>query len=81
MIKEKAADPVKVKLCMMLNVLLAMEQNGEGMKVDGIYVNPPLWGEDSYNKGAGMYRTLKAADFIINNMPFRCYKRESYFNT
>jgi thiosulfate dehydrogenase len=38
-------------------------------KFDG-YINPPLWGtDDTYNTGAGMYRTLKAADFIRNSMP------------
>jgi thiosulfate dehydrogenase len=33
------------------------------------YMFPPLWGEDSYNTGAGMHRTLKAADFIYSTMP------------
>ncbi|MDN5106582.1 cytochrome C [Aliarcobacter butzleri] len=35
---------------------------------------PPLWGNDTYNKGAGMYRTLKAADFIKSNMPLGATK-------
>ncbi|MCK9256850.1 MAG: c-type cytochrome [Sulfurospirillaceae bacterium] len=51
-------------------------ENGEGEKrfdangkMDG-YITPPLWGtDDTYNTGAGMYRTLKAADFIRNSMP------------
>ena len=46
--------------------------NGEGVKNEGKangYIYPPLWGKDSYNKGAGMYRTLKATDFIKANMP------------
>ncbi len=51
-------------------------ENGEGQKrvdengkFDGYY-NPALWGtDDTYNTGAGMYRTLKAADFIRNSMP------------
>jgi len=30
---------------------------------------PPLWGEGSYNNGAGMNRVLTAASFIWTNMP------------
>ncbi len=35
-----------------------------------VYLYPPLWGNDSYNDGAGMHRTLTAAAFIKSNMPF-----------
>ncbi len=34
------------------------------------YLFPPLWGNDSFNVGAGMHRVLKAAAFIKANMPF-----------
>jgi len=30
---------------------------------------PPVWGSDSYNKGAGMYQVATAAAFIKANMP------------
>lgn len=43
--------------------------NGQGQKVDGQYMFPPLWGEDSYNWGAGMHRINTAAGFIKANMP------------
>lgn len=33
------------------------------------YAVPPLWGEDSFNDGAGMARLIEAAAFIRNNMP------------
>lgn len=36
---------------------------------EGGYIYPPLWGEDSYNDGAGMARLLTAARFIKGNMP------------
>ena len=35
-----------------------------------VYLFPPLWGDDSYNQGAGMNRLLTAAAFIRGNMPF-----------
>lgn len=43
--------------------------NGQGKQVDGNVVFPPLWGDGSYNWGAGMTRIYTAASFIQNNMP------------
>ena len=44
--------------------------NGEGMKDSrGDIVFPPLWGDESFNIGAGMARTYKAAAFVKYNMP------------
>ena len=34
------------------------------------YQYPPLWGNDTFNDGAGMNRVLTAAAFIKNNMPY-----------
>lgn len=50
-------------------------ENGQGKKNDPNdptkgYLYPPLWGPDSFNRGAGMHRVLKAAAFIKANMPF-----------
>lgn len=46
-------------------------QNGEGLKkADGTPVFPALWGDESFNIGAGMARTYKAAEFVKANMPF-----------
>ncbi|MDT3671472.1 MAG: c-type cytochrome [Aromatoleum sp.] len=33
------------------------------------YVFPPLWGDDTFNDGAGMNRLLTAARFVKHNMP------------
>ncbi|MFT9597212.1 c-type cytochrome [Mesobacillus sp.] len=41
-------------------------QNGEGK---GATVGPALWGENSFNDGAGMNRMSKIAGYIQNNMP------------
>lgn len=43
--------------------------NGEGIKNGADYVFPPVWGNASFNVGAGMARTYTAAAFIRHNMP------------
>lgn len=43
---------------------------GQGIKGGATgYVFPPLWGDDSFNDGAGMARPYTAAAFVIANMP------------
>ena len=43
---------------------------GAGLKnATGGYTFPPVWGNASFNIGAGMARTYTAAAFIKNNMP------------
>lgn len=44
--------------------------DGEGLRqADGRYIYPPLWGDASFNIGAGMARTYTAAAFVKRNMP------------
>lgn len=44
--------------------------DGEGLKDKrGNIVFPPLWGDESFNIGAGLARTYKAAQFVKYNMP------------
>src|SRR5699024_12507350 len=43
-------------------------RNGEPGDGEG-YLYPPVFGDDSYNDGAGMYRMLMAYRFILANMP------------
>jgi len=45
--------------------------NGQGVKAaDQVrYQFPPLWGSDSFNRGAGMYTVRTAAAYIKGNMP------------
>ncbi|NSL90833.1 c-type cytochrome [Chitinophaga sp. Mgbs1] len=47
-------------------------KDGEGVesKVVKGYSYPPLWGEHSYNDGAGLYRLSNFAGFVYNNMPY-----------
>ncbi|WP_341644597.1 c-type cytochrome [Thauera sp. SDU_THAU2] len=45
-------------------------ENGEGVRdAKGNMVYPPLWGDESFNIGAGMARTYTAAAFVKRNMP------------
>lgn len=45
-------------------------RDGEGlMQADGRFIYPPLWGDESFNIGAGMARTYTAAAFVKRNMP------------
>ncbi len=42
---------------------------GQGLRIAGRYVFPPVWGAQSYNWGAGMQELNQAAAFIRANMP------------
>ena len=52
------------------NCVICHGANGEGIKVNGQYAFPPLWGKESFNWGAGMHRIDTAAGFIKANMPY-----------
>ncbi|QFY44875.1 c-type cytochrome [Candidatus Methylospira mobilis] len=44
--------------------------DGQGSRqAEGRVIYPPLWGDDSFNIGAGMARTYTAAAFVLSNMP------------
>jgi thiosulfate dehydrogenase len=47
------------------------QQNGQGLfSPEGNMMFPALWGEKSFNIGAGMARLYTAAGFVKHNMPF-----------
>lgn len=51
-------------------------QDGEGLKDDaGRTVYPALWGDRSFNIGAGMARTYTAAAFVKRNMPIGFHEK------
>lgn len=52
--------------------VICHQANGQGKKYEGsnVYQYPPLWGDDSFNNGAGMNRVITAANFIKGNMPY-----------
>lgn len=54
------------------NCAVCHTPSGKGVKDPNgyTYLYPPLWGDDSFNHGAGMARVITAAQFIKANMPF-----------
>jgi thiosulfate dehydrogenase len=51
-------------------------EDGLGLKqADGRVVYPPLWGDESFNIGAGMARTYTAAAFVKRNMPIGFHEK------
>lgn len=51
-------------------------KDGEGLKnAAGQFIYPPLWGEQSFNIGAGMARTYTAAAFVKRNMPIAMHDK------
>lgn len=71
---DRAADPAKGKEVYTLSCQNCHGDDGQGYKAVAIkergpLVAPPLWGDGSYNIGAGMNRLLTATPFIHANMP------------
>jgi len=69
---NRAADPEKGKEVYTLQCQSCHGANGEGqLSLNGVsFEFPPLWGEKSYNNGAGLFRLSNFAGYIKGNMPF-----------
>ena len=62
----RRGETVYAKLC----VNCHKDGQGESKPSPGVgYTIPPLWGEASFNAGAGMAKTAYAASYIHDNMP------------
>jgi len=71
---SRAADPGRGQSIFARVCATCHNTDGSGIRrgtagTDLGYLNPPLWGPDSFNDGAGMARIIMMANFIHFNMP------------
>jgi thiosulfate dehydrogenase len=68
---DRAADPIKGKSVYAQHCQSCHMEDGQGlMKPDKTgYTYPPMWGENSYNQGAGLFRMSRFAGYVKTNMP------------
>lgn len=63
-------DPVNGERIYAAQCAMCHGDAGEGMQDQfGDYIFPPLWGDESFNIGAGLARTYKAAQYVKYAMP------------
>jgi thiosulfate dehydrogenase len=69
---NRAADPINGKGIYENKCQRCHANNGEGVFYEDstAYRYPPLWGSQSFNISAGLYRLSRLAAFIKYNMPF-----------
>lgn len=69
---KRAADPLNGKQVYISKCQICHGSDGQGQLLEDAtaYVYPPLWGEHSYNNGAGLFRISLLAGYVRNNMPF-----------
>jgi thiosulfate dehydrogenase len=69
---NRAADTLKGRMVYESKCKTCHGKNGEGIlnRTALTYIYPPLWGVNSYNIGASIYRVSKFAGYVKNNMPF-----------
>ena len=71
---DRPADPTRGETGYANACVACHGQDGAGIRrslptTDLGYMVPPLWGNDSFNDGAGMARLITAANFLNFNMP------------
>jgi thiosulfate dehydrogenase len=68
---DRAADPEKGLVVYQSKCASCHGIDGKGKSNEtGGYVYPPLWGPNSYNTGAGLFRLSRFAGYVKANMPF-----------
>jgi thiosulfate dehydrogenase len=68
---DRAADTVRGKIVYTQNCKVCHGDDGEGLlRFNGKeYLYPPLWGKNSFNTAAGLYRLSNIAGYVYTNMP------------
>ncbi|MEN9381695.1 MAG: hypothetical protein RI940_576 [Bacteroidota bacterium] len=69
---NRAANPQKGSTIFISKCQVCHGNNGQGQMQasSNEYLYPPVWGEHSYNDGAGLYRISNLAGYIKKNMPY-----------
>ena len=68
---DRAADPSKGQKIYTEKCASCHGINGQGLPMPNSARDyPPLWGELSYNEGAGLFRMSRFAGYVKANMPF-----------
>jgi thiosulfate dehydrogenase len=70
---DRPADSVLGSMVYVQKCQLCHQPDGSGQfdSLSGTaYRYPPLWGKNSYNVGAGLYRLSRLAGYVKDNMPF-----------
>ncbi len=69
---KRPCDPVLGKVVYEQKCQSCHQNDGKGVLAENgkSYTYPPLWGKNSYNTGAGLYRISMMAGYVKYNMPF-----------
>ncbi len=69
---ERPSDTLKGKIVYENKCKSCHGKNGAGIRTatGSGFVYPPLWGPESYNTGAGLFRLGRFAGFVRSSMPF-----------
>ncbi len=80
---DRAADTALGRVVYEKKCVTCHRQNGAGiLTAQGTaYAYPALWGPQSYNVGASLFRISKMAGFVKNNMPFGASHSKQQLNT
>ncbi len=68
---DRAADPATGQLVYQTKCASCHGARGQGLPMpESARMYPPLWGDKSYNEGAGLFRMSRFAGYVKANMPF-----------
>ncbi|MCC7245051.1 MAG: c-type cytochrome [Saprospiraceae bacterium] len=68
---DRPADPVLGQHIYAAKCASCHGADGQGLPMPDVARDyPPLWGEKSYNEGAGLFRMSRLAGYVKANMPF-----------
>lgn len=68
---DRPADPAKGRVVYDAKCASCHGAGGQGLPIPNSARNyPPLWGDDSYNQAAGLFRLSRFAGYVKANMPF-----------